>query len=214
MTPADRRMALRSHRIPNNNSSAPTRSCTRLSGIACSTGPNPTMSASSTPDAKHAPVNAGRQPRTIPMARTTVSASTNSTRDARKAAIIDGPACTQSIMTLLRNGSQLQRHSRQSDHRGKTRGSSHLVTAGLVPAIPIICHGAIPPPYPPPLAGHCRAGGEAARLAMVDRAGRHEQDGRSGEEDRDQRNKQRKRDGPERDDFSSNRHPLQLIVGA
>jgi hypothetical protein len=47
------------------------------------------------------PANADRQPRTLPTARTTVRASTHSTRDARKDAVIDVPMCAQLIPMLL-----------------------------------------------------------------------------------------------------------------
>src|SRR5205823_15078998 len=42
-----------------------------------------------------APASAGRQPRTVPTANTMVSASTNSTSEARKAARAEEPACSQ-----------------------------------------------------------------------------------------------------------------------
>ena len=57
--------------------------------------PSVAMMISRTARAVAVPVNADRQPRTLPTARTTVRASTHSTREARKDARIDVPMCAQ-----------------------------------------------------------------------------------------------------------------------
>ena len=76
--PAERRIALRSQRRPNERS-VPTASWTMGSGMWASAVPSMAMMISRTTMAVAVPVNADRQPRTLPTARTTVRASTHST---------------------------------------------------------------------------------------------------------------------------------------
>ena len=47
------------------------------------------------------PMRAERQPRTLPTARTTVRASTHSTREARKEAVMEVPICAQPVPIVL-----------------------------------------------------------------------------------------------------------------
>src|SRR5215475_4959257 len=101
MMPAARRIALRSQRNPNRSRRVPTTSCTAASGMRASAGPSATTRIASVAKPRPAPASAGRQPRTVPTARTTVSASTNSTSDARKAASSDGPSCAQLITVIV-----------------------------------------------------------------------------------------------------------------
>src|SRR5579859_697991 len=93
--PAARRIALRSHRAPNRSSRTPTPSCRYRSGTSDSAGPRMTTSRESATTPRTAPVSAGRQPRTVPTASTIVSASTNSTREARNAASMGAVAWLQ-----------------------------------------------------------------------------------------------------------------------
>ena len=54
--------------------------------------------ASNTASAAPVPISAPGQPRTVPTASTTVRASTNSTSDAKNAAVMVGHACPQSMI--------------------------------------------------------------------------------------------------------------------
>jgi hypothetical protein len=101
--PVARCMALRSQRAPNSSASVPKRSRTATNGACSNDWPSATTSTTSTSMAAAAPVNAERQPRIDPTARMTVSASTNSTRDARNDATMDGPACIHVIMKTPRD---------------------------------------------------------------------------------------------------------------
>ncbi len=73
----------------------PTAICSALTGISVRAGPSRATRAPSTAAAAPAPARAQRQPRTPPTARITVSASTNSTIEARKAAVIAEPTWLQ-----------------------------------------------------------------------------------------------------------------------
>src|SRR3954452_6776419 len=101
MTPAARRIAFLSQRRPKRRTSVPTASCTAPSGMRVSAGPRPSTSSASTARPSPVPVSAGRQPRTVPTASTTVSASTNSTSEARKAARTVGAAWTQTALVNI-----------------------------------------------------------------------------------------------------------------
>ena len=94
-------MALRSQRRPNKRRSVPTASWTMGSGMWASAVPSAAMMLSRTAMAVALPVNADRQPRTLPTARTTVRASTHSTSDARKDARIEVPMCAQLVPMYL-----------------------------------------------------------------------------------------------------------------
>src|SRR5215471_5332763 len=63
-----------------------------------SAGPKATTKTARLVSARPVPKSAGRQPRTVPTASTTVSASTNSTSEARNAAVRDGSAWAQEII--------------------------------------------------------------------------------------------------------------------
>src|SRR2546425_9064315 len=64
-----------------------------------SAGPRTTMSAVRTASPPAAPSSADRHPRTVPTARTMVTASTHSTSDPKNAAVTEGPEWIQSIIT-------------------------------------------------------------------------------------------------------------------
>ena len=81
-------MALRSQRMPNRISRTPTTNCSMVIGTSASSGPNASTSAASTASASAAPISAGRQLRVTPTASTIVKASTTSTKEARKAAVM------------------------------------------------------------------------------------------------------------------------------
>src|SRR5580658_1733327 len=110
ITPAARKIALRSQRMPNSSSSVPTASCTLRSGMRASAGPNTATTPDSSSRAAAQPSKAPRHPRTTATASTTVSASTNSTSEARNAAVTVGPTCVQLTSTgggfLQRGGSE------------------------------------------------------------------------------------------------------------
>src|SRR2546425_10441646 len=112
MIPAARRTALRSQLGPNSNNRAPMPTWSTVMGITPSAGPSTPTSAVSAASPAAAPRRAERHPRTIPPARTIVTASTHSTSDPRNAAVTEGPACIQSIIALppLANGSLLLAH--------------------------------------------------------------------------------------------------------
>src|SRR3989442_6117837 len=113
MIPAARRTALRSQLRPNSNNRAPMPTWSTVMGIIPSAGPSTPTSAVSAASPAAAPRSAERHPRTIPTARTMVTASTHSTSDPRNAAVTAGPACIQSIIALppLANGSLRLAHS-------------------------------------------------------------------------------------------------------
>src|SRR5439155_1207329 len=100
MMPAARRTALRSQLRPNSNNRAPMPTWSTVMGIIPSAGPSTPTRAASAASPAAAPRSAERHPRTIPTARTMVTASTHSTRDPRNAAVTEGPACIQSIIGL------------------------------------------------------------------------------------------------------------------
>src|SRR6266850_1304993 len=94
-TPAARRIALRSQRMPKRRSSTPITSCRRWSGTRSSSGPRTATISASEANPAAAPSPAGRQPRTVATARTMVSASMASTSDPRKAAEMAGAEVAQ-----------------------------------------------------------------------------------------------------------------------
>src|SRR3984893_2816585 len=105
MMPAERRIALRSQRIPNSSSRTPITSCSRCSGTRSSKGPSATTISASTTRPVNAPSPAGRQPRTVATASTMVRASTASTSEARNAASIAGQTNAKPLVTrYLQNG--------------------------------------------------------------------------------------------------------------
>ena len=63
-----------------------------VSGMTASAGPRPTTSVVRTASPPAAPRSASRHPRTVPTARTMVTASTHSTSDPKNAVVTDGPA--------------------------------------------------------------------------------------------------------------------------
>src|SRR3989454_11637300 len=65
--------------------------------MRCSAGPSASVSAVRKSTPAPAPMSAGRPRRVVPTASTIVSASTNSTSDARKAATMTVPTCVQLI---------------------------------------------------------------------------------------------------------------------
>jgi len=98
--PAERRIALRSQRMPNSSSNTPTASRRVSRGTKRSSGPKAKTSiASNTPPAA-APARAERAPRTVHTARTIVRASTNSTNEARNDASTVGPSSFQTFISL------------------------------------------------------------------------------------------------------------------
>src|SRR5882672_537137 len=97
-TPAARRIAFLSQRMPKRRSSTPTPSCRTWIGMRASNGPKAsTKSARKAPPAA-VPASAGRHPRTVRTARTMVSASTASTREPMKAEAIAVPAWASESM--------------------------------------------------------------------------------------------------------------------
>ncbi len=99
--PADAHPLTHPERAERGQSRQPTRNLSVFSGTEASgrrtAKPSPSQSPRPPPAAPRArpplPPSAPRQPRTLPTASTIVKASTNSTRDARNAATMDGPAC-------------------------------------------------------------------------------------------------------------------------
>jgi len=102
MIPAARNTALRSQPMPNNNSNVPMMSLSQWTGTRSSSGPSATTITTSTARAAAVPAIAARQPRSVPVARTMVNASTTSTSEARKAALTAGAAVANEIMKPLR----------------------------------------------------------------------------------------------------------------
>src|SRR5258706_2904304 len=102
MTPAARRIAFRSQRMPNSSSRTPMTSWSACSGTWPSSGPSAsTMSGSEARPASE-PSPAGRQPRTVATESTIVSASTASTSELRNAAETAGAADAHVIAWLSR----------------------------------------------------------------------------------------------------------------
>ncbi len=85
ITPAERSIALRSQRMPNSRVRPPSATRSGCNGIRVMPLPSPARSSSRKPMASPAPPSAPRQPRVVPTASTTVSASMNSTRVPAKA---------------------------------------------------------------------------------------------------------------------------------
>src|SRR5581483_4226617 len=84
LSPAPRRIALRSHCRPKTSSRPPTTRRSPASGIAVTAGPSSATTPASDASPTATPVRAERQSRLVPAASTIVSASTASTAQARK----------------------------------------------------------------------------------------------------------------------------------
>src|SRR2546429_2264476 len=67
--------------------------------MSCNAGPSASVSTVRNSTPAPAPMRAGRPPRVVPTASTIVSASTNSTSDARNAATTTVPTCAQLMAT-------------------------------------------------------------------------------------------------------------------
>ena len=91
-------MALRSQRMPKSSSSVPTTCCRMVTRTDPSATPKTATSKASKTSAATVPSSADRHPRTTPTARTTVSASTASTEDARNALAMVDQACMDAII--------------------------------------------------------------------------------------------------------------------
>jgi hypothetical protein len=74
MTPAERRIAFRSHRMPNSSRRIPIASCSRWSGTRSRNGPSVVTTRVSEKSPAMAPSPAGCHPRTVATASTIVSA--------------------------------------------------------------------------------------------------------------------------------------------
>src|SRR6266571_2987494 len=98
ITPAARRIAFLSQRIPKSSSSTPTASCRYSIGMRASSGPKASTRSARKARPATVPASAGRHPRTVPTASTMVSASTASTREATKAEAIAVPAWARESM--------------------------------------------------------------------------------------------------------------------
>src|SRR5712691_5798987 len=100
MTPAARRIAFRSQRMPNSNSRTPMTSWSACRGTRSRSGPSArTMSASEARPAS-APSPAGLQPRTVAAESTIVSASTASTSELRNAAETAGATDVHAMVMM------------------------------------------------------------------------------------------------------------------
>ena len=95
MTPAARRIALRSQRMPNSRSRTPIASCNRPQRHEAEQRAERDDDEREQRQARQAPSAAGRQPRTVATASTIVKASTTSTTELRKAAETAGAAVVQ-----------------------------------------------------------------------------------------------------------------------
>src|SRR5208282_5907647 len=81
--------------MPNSRSRIPMTSCSRSIGTRSRSGPSTTMPPASKARPAAVPRAAGRHPRSVAAASTIVKASTTSTLEARKAALIAGAAADQ-----------------------------------------------------------------------------------------------------------------------
>ena len=97
ITPAARRIALRSQRMPKSSRRMPTMSWSVVIGMRPSAGPKIATSSARKIALAPAPSSEERQPRVVPTASTMVSASTHSTSEARNAATKAVLACSQVI---------------------------------------------------------------------------------------------------------------------
>jgi len=98
MTPAARNDAFLSQPMPNSSSRIPIASCSEEIGTRVEKRAEQKDDARQHTEPAAVPSAAGRQPRKVATASTMVKASTTSTSEARKAALIAGAAVDQAII--------------------------------------------------------------------------------------------------------------------
>ena len=115
--------------MPNRRSRIPTTCCRRARRTEPSATPKTATSSASNTSAPNVPRSAERHPRTTPTARTTVSASTASTEEARNALAMVDQACIETLIAAAPRIDSSAARCAPSAEGGWSTGAGHAARA-------------------------------------------------------------------------------------